>query len=277
MQTLSTKYPLKLRDVLMIPSLEKLILGFLGHEFPWPTQRAVEQFGMACGFSQNAVRTALTRAKQRGDLELIDDEKGIRLAAGPVMMAYTQLFLQEPFAPGSFCLLLFHFTTDQRLQRQQLREILEQFNFKMVTQNAYLRYGAQAQQIAQFLAEQGLEEHVYLFQDLPHLPNRLQQQLNSLYALDEWSQRLPQIEANFKTYLAAPGSLTSRYWRFLWARGAFHAQVLTQAPYLPLEYFPAGQHIRALYQVITSQSQNPEWLEAYPQSFSNPPEPITGV
>ncbi|PKL79696.1 MAG: hypothetical protein CVV27_01450 [Candidatus Melainabacteria bacterium HGW-Melainabacteria-1] len=255
---------MKLRDACLIPVLERIILAHFGAEYPWPEQARIEAFLCAFGYSQGAIRTALSRARAQGELIALDSD-GKRLGAGELMSRYTSLFLSEPFSPGDFSLLLFHFASEQSKQRTRLKDMLAQFNYRMITQNAYLRYGARGEDIQAFLEAQGFAGHIYSFQLLPELPARLVHELPEMYQLLNWAERLKQAKIDFGEYLAQPGTLQERYWRYLFARASFHANLLTAAPYLPDTYFPEVRLTQEIFTGLTSQA--PGFATAYQACF----------
>lgn len=266
MSPFTERYPLKLRYACLQPSLERVLASHHGHEFPWPLQQKAESFLCFCGYSQSSIRTALSRSKSKAELVLsATDSK--RLTAGELLDQYTQLFLSEPFRPGEFTLLLFHFATDQTRERAQLKELLAQFNFRMLTQNAYLNYGARNAEIQAFFEQQGFAEHIYCFQNLPELPERLILELPEIYELPVWSARLAQASKDFEEYLALPGTLQERYWRYIYARASFHTNLLTVAPYLPERYFPEVRLTEAIFTRFNQLQQEPEFIQAYQESF----------
>lgn len=232
-------YPLSLKEALLTPCLEALILDYFGQTVPWPSQAGLETFLGYFDYSLTAFRTALSRAKKQGEIWVAKDAQGIkRVQPGPLMQQYVRYFLAEPFAGSTFSLILFHFSSQQAKERYRLKEMLANLNYVMLTQNAYLRYGNQPQEVDQLLAQQGFTEHVFHFAAIQTLPPRLESLIPELYQTELWAERLRDYQGRFQDYLyAEPLDSEQGYLRYLYTRAAFHKNIMARAPFLPERYF----------------------------------------
>lgn len=220
----------------------------LGQQLPWPALKAVKAYARRCGHSDSAIRTGLSRAHKSQELS-ITAEKPKRVVLGEPLKGFVHYFFNEPFQNTRFSLILTRLSAGQDKERYQINDVLTRLGYVKCLPNAYLRYGGDPAMVTHFLAEQGLTAWILPFHDLPTLPPQLEAELEGLYGLQSWRQRLLEFQLALDTFLAqAPLDTEEGYLNYLFARSSFHKNILTQAPYLPEAYFPEVALIKANYQ-----------------------------
>jgi len=250
-------YPLSLKEALLVPCLEALVLQSFGQDVCWPSQAGLEHFVGCFGHSQAAFRTALSRAKKQAEIIAFKDAEGVkRIEPSAILKTYTRYFLAETFVECTFSLLLFHFSTHENKQRYALKELLANLNYVMLTQNAYLRCGNDPEQIDALLDRHGFTENVYHFSDVKQIPARLEQCIAVLYQTDIWAALLKDYQTQFEAYLQAdPSDTAEAYLRYLYTRAAFHKNIMSRAPSLPIAYFPESQITQSIFDALQKHTQ----------------------
>ncbi len=240
-------YAMNLKDTLLAPAIDACVFQYLGHDVPWPTVKSIKAFALLFGHNAGAVRTALSRARQRQDLI----QNNERAQPGAVIRDYVSYFLKDRLDTRSFSLIVAQFSREENAQRHLLKDRLARLGYVRFAPNTFLRYGGDPTPVNTFLAQQNLQHSVYHFENIERLPPNLEARLPELYQLKDWSERL----ANYRQFLTAylgrePITSEQGYLRYLYIRSAFHKRVMVLAPLLPKRYFAEVELLRDMYQEL---------------------------
>lgn len=242
------KYPMALKDILASPGIESMVLQALGCAVNWPSLKGVKAYAQRFGHSEGAIRTGLSRANKNQTL-VVEGSK--QVALGEELQSFVAYFLEESFARNTFSLLLTQLSAQQATERYQLNDILTRLGYVKILSNAYLRYGADPLALQAVLKDKGLQDFIYTFEVGSTLPANLENQLEQVYALHQWGERLRMFSEDLTTFLGqAAWDTPEGYLNYLFARSSFHKNILTVAPYLPEAYFPEVSILKAHYQSL---------------------------
>jgi DNA-binding transcriptional regulator PaaX len=242
------KYPMALKDILASPGIEAMVLQSLGCKVNWPALKGVKAYAQRFGHSESAIRTGLSRANKNQTL-VVEGSK--QVALGQELQRFVAYFLEESFAENTFSLILTQLSTQQATERYQLNDLLTRLGYVKILANAYLRYGAAPLALEAVLKDKSLQDYIYAFEAGATLPANLETQLEEIYALKQWGERLRTFSEDLKTFLGlANWDTPEGYLNYLFARSSFHKNILTAAPYLPETYFPEVSILKTHYQTL---------------------------
>ncbi|MBF2052657.1 MAG: hypothetical protein IGS03_04230 [Candidatus Sericytochromatia bacterium] len=223
-----------------------MVLQSLGCQVAWPTLKGVKAYAQRFGHSESAIRTGLSRANKAGLLQVQDSRQ---VALGQDLQGFVRYFLKEPFARDTFSLVLTRLSASQATARYHLHDALTRLGYVKMLPNAYLRYGADPLALEAVLQDKSLQQYLYAFETSGPLPRQLEAQLEQIYDLQAWAERLNHFSTDLSLFLAqAPPDSPEGYLNYLFARSSFHKNIMTCAPYLPEAYFAEVRLLKASYQ-----------------------------
>lgn len=241
-------YPLALLDAVFTVCIARQGWLPLDPSLPAPSVKGLKPFTEFCGFSDVALRTALSRERKKADLEFFTDEYGIgRLDMASAGQGITRFYHQGLPCDEGLTIAVFQFETAQNRERYQMKEILKSFSFKMFSQNVYVSRKVPHGEILKLSGDAGAGKHLFLF-DTEKPRGAALERIKQLYDSSGLHTRYENFLGMLKAYLKADGDLNSVFHRALYAAAAHHLNNRVMLPPLPEQDF-AGM---AVYKEIDS-------------------------
>ncbi len=157
------KYPLQLQHILITPMIfRENVLLF--RELPYPTLNGIRDLAEYAGFSYSAVRTALSRVRAKGEIDMFKDEKGkIRYSLTEIQKSVSRVVSNQKDRPEGFILAVFSFRKDDEKERYVARETLRYYGFKRLAQNTYINGLIDTKELTSAIRKYGLDKNLYIF------------------------------------------------------------------------------------------------------------------
>ena len=229
-------YPLTLVEALHTLVIHRNSLLAVDPSLPLPSTKGARPFLDFCGYSDSAIRTALSRARRSGVLLFPVDPDGTERMDMPSGPSEMDRFYREGADRGEgFTLAAFSFETRQHRDRYVLKEILRYFGFVMLTGSTYVSRRIDPEPVRRVAEKEGLAENLFLFStdgwpDLSALA-RIAERFDAL----GWTRRVEAFRAALEGFLAAGEDAVDRA---PYAGAAHHLHVFRGLPPLPETVFP---------------------------------------
>lgn len=236
------KYPLSTNELLHFPlmfpdSLKKYHVP--GIRFA--RMETLYAFGSACGISEGAIRTCISRMKAENIIQTITEAGITRYRTSALQLsAMTNVMDRKKIQHKGFLIAVYSFETREEKKRSQARCLLSYFGFVRFAQNSYITIGIDETELRKSLGEQGLADNVFLF----HVPSIGKAEMEKLVVAWNIPERVAFLDAFYKDVVAFVGEHdgTDRdiFNRLGIAWVSFIIRVQGTEPPLPRELFPEG-------------------------------------
>ena len=244
-------YPLTLLDGVFTVCIARYGWLPFDPELPLPSVKGIKPFIRFCGFSDSALRTALSRERRKDNLAFFTDDDGVQRFDMASFGRGLTRFYQKGLPSGEgLTMAVFQFTTGQNKARYALKDILRGFSFEMLTQNTYISREVPHEEIMIAAEEAGVADNVYLFDtDIP-AGNTLDK-IKDIYSVDSMEQKYLRFKTDLSRYFDTPGDGDSSFCRALYAGAAHHMNNRVLLPPLPESVFSGLRVFLEIDQMIT--------------------------
>ncbi len=156
------KYPISLNDAVFFPMIYKTFINLKDQPLPDTNLNHILKFSNFAGFSEGAVRTALTRLKKKGSI-ISYKENGKILYKMSEMREKVSNYYMGNNKKKEFTIIVYSFKRENKIERYQVRKILKKFGFKMLTQNVYINLKIRKEEFITRIKDAGFENNLYIF------------------------------------------------------------------------------------------------------------------
>ncbi len=194
-------YPLTPKAAIYAPLTFRMGLDFLS-DVPETSLNGIRDLAGFAAIGDGAIRTALSREKAAGLIISEKDSKGVtryRMAQRQFDMGRAAI---ERHNRQGFLLAVFSFTDNAVSERKAVRETLQNYGFRKLSQNTYINGEIETEGLLESMREFGLEESFYLFH-CPEIDNpELIRKILTLFNIKTRAEELRNFHTQMKTFLS---------------------------------------------------------------------------
>lgn len=240
------RYPVPLQELLLAPIVFR-------DDLPGPpsvpevSAKAMADIASFGGYKDGAIRTALSRLRTSGTVEMRVDREGVtRYRLARLGRSIGEAVRGRPARPDGLLLAIFSFSASDGRERKIVRDALRLHGFHKLAQNVYVNGHIDTGGLEALFEREGIAEHVYWFRAGADDP-RLAARLTGLFDLDARARQLARLQGDLERYLGEPKLPPLEAARRLLYAGPVHYRVsYVEEPPLPAALLPAGYPLDAL-------------------------------
>lgn len=239
--TFRERHPVPLSDLLVAPVLVREAFPFL-LGVPAVSAPLLRDLARAAGHTDTAIRTAMSRLRSSGVLEVRADRDGEpRYHRGELTRSLQETVSRQLTRPDGFTLVVFTFATENARERHVVREALRLHGFQRLAQNTYLGGAIDTSSLEETFRREGVEDNVFVFRTEGALPANVRERLGALFDLKHRAKVLRQLGADLKELLDDPRlDDTELGRRLLYAAPVHYRLTFSEEPPLPQSAHPEG-------------------------------------
>jgi DNA-binding transcriptional regulator PaaX len=244
------KHPLSAREAVYTPMILRND-AFNGSSLPFPSLRGIRDFAAYCGISDGAVRTALSRARAEGEIQVFQDASQVtRYCLVESMMNMGRTITDRPNRAEGFILAVFSFKSDQETERGKVRETLKYYGFKKLAQNTYINGRIETSGLKEAMQKFGLKKNLYLF-DCPSVDDaELINKILSVFKIGERRKYLLQFHQELADFLLEKNLDPEEIVHRICYAGPVHWTICNiDEPPFPQKYLPDDYPLRSISQL----------------------------
>lgn len=195
------KYPISLNDAIFFPMIYKTFINLKDETLPDVNLNHIMSFSNFAGFSEGAVRTALTRLKKRGRIISLKKNGKIFYRMSEMSEKISNYYMSGN-NKKEFTIIIFSFKRENKNERYQIRKILKKFGFKMLTQNVYINLKIRKEELVSRIKEAGLENNLYIFDTSETLEPFVAKNILNAWDIDNNLKELNDFYNDFKNFIS---------------------------------------------------------------------------
>ncbi|MGC4118508.1 MAG: FAD-dependent oxidoreductase [Myxococcales bacterium] len=243
------RYPVSLRDALVSPLVFHHNVPQLAAT-PAPGHTFLVDSARFAGHRDGAIRTALSRLRDAGDLERCRDEAGrehYRLNA--FQRVVSAMASQEPGGEG-LVLAITGVDRGEQPNRRYLQQLLQHVGFRSLARNVYVAGAADTAPVEAALGERGLRGQVWLLRCAADDPALLAR-LRAVFDLERRAKALRALTEAYEAFLFEPGLDGTEFARRVVYSGPIqYRELFLGEPPLPGAVLPADYPLQAARAVL---------------------------
>jgi DNA-binding transcriptional regulator PaaX len=257
------KYPVPLIDAIIFPFIYKIWNSQT--KLPDVKLKCILDFCMYAGYNEGAVRTAITRLKQKGILSSITDKQKAEYVLSENNSIRTVQIRDNTIRQG-FILAIFSFSRENEKERYIIRSILSKTGFRKLAQNTYISIRGRKEELLRKIKDKRLEEHLFIFEGEDDLDKNTVQRLLEIWEINKRQKTLYEFLADLREFLK-PGKLSDQevFQMLGYAGTIFSNRIQRTEPPVPEKYLPEDYPIKNIYNFLID--NNRKFFEATKKYF----------
>jgi DNA-binding transcriptional regulator PaaX len=240
------RYPLSLREVITTPMIfRESVPGF--EHLPFPTMDVIRDLAALAGHGGGALRTAMSRARVSGELEVVEEAGARRFRLTPMQQSVSRVVRGWQSRPEGFIVGVFSFHAREEAERRTVRESLMYFGFKRIAQNTYINGMIDTTGLEAELARAGVADRFYLFRCPSIDDEALLARLAEVFDVKGRARALERFRADVEAFLEEPGIDGMELGRRVFYMGPVqHRICFTEEPPIPARILPESYPLAGL-------------------------------
>ena len=257
------KYPVPLIDAIIFPFIYKIWNSQT--KLPDVKLKCILDFCMYAGYNEGAVRTAITRLKQKGIISNIADKQKSGYVLSENHKIRTIQIRDNTIRQG-FTLAIFSFSRENGKERYIIRSILSKTGFKKLAQNTYISLRGRKEELLRKIKNERLEEHLFIFEGEDDLDKNTVQRLLEIWKINERQKTLNVFYSDLLEFIKPNGLSDQELFQMLgYAGTVFSGKFQRTEPPIPEKYLPEDYPIKDIYNFIVE--NNGKFLEVTKRYF----------
>ncbi len=251
MKNLFSKFPCPLKHLLNSPAITREYLHNISRSsISYPSIAGIKKLCLFYGFSDDAIRSHLSRGRRAGDFNIYKKGKRKVFELSKNSLSVSGYY-QNRTTKTQYILILFSFPTEEAKQRYILKEYLKNLYFTMINPSAYIGYGQDKEMISNYLTKEGYSNYVLMFPDITILPEIALKRIKENSNLTMWNNNVELFSSKKDNFLKIhpPGSST-RLFALLGISVSLYSNIIMAAPNLPDNIFKARLLISKIEQEL---------------------------
>ena len=208
------KYPISLNDAILFPLIYKTFFNQKKRNLPDPNQSHMIDFAGFAGFSEGAIRTALTRLKKKGSIISYKKDGKIYYKMSEIRKKVSNYYINTD-KKKEFTIVIFSFNRENSGERYQIRKILKKIGFKMLAQNAYINIRIKKDDLLYKIKGAGFEKNLYIFDSIENLEPFVARNVLKAWKVDEYIKKLNSFYVDFKNFISFMNKNTENIFNLL--------------------------------------------------------------
>lgn len=231
------RYPVPLREALLSPLVFHYGVPLLAAAPP-PGQAILRDTALFAGHRDGAIRTALSRMRDSGELERYQDAAGRECYRLNAMYRVINAVVSNDQRSDGIIVAVTAFHKGEESERKYLRQLLQYTGFKPLVRNVYVNGAVDTAPVEAALKERGLRDRLWLFPSMA-TDDALIKRLRDLFNVDQRVETLQTLCADYQAFLFEPG-IDGREFarRVLYAGPVEYWQLVIAEPPLPKAVLP---------------------------------------
>lgn len=244
------KYPVTLSELLVTPMVFKEHSPVLA-DLPPPRLAHIKDICLFAGFSYGAVRTALSRARKRGEIQEFEDDDDVRrFCLTEYQRDVGAIASEDVSKTDSFSLAVFSFQTHEEAARRSARDLLQYFGFQYFAQNVYISRRINRAPFESALRAKGLENNLFLFDCNDPGSKEFKEKLYTQFEMEKNIKKLNEFKADVSTFVSSTDDDVELARRVVYLGPVHYIVCFRDAPPLPQNYFPIGYPMLEMKQLF---------------------------
>jgi len=244
-----SKYPIGLKDAIRAsivfrqnPVIPKTV--------PFPSLKGIRSFVEYVGYNYGAMRTSISRSHKTGEL-LIDNIDGVKRYKMNERLNYLVNIYQNYKKGDGYTLVIYSSDKKEAKDAYQIRELLEEFGFKKISQGVYINMRMDISKLKNVFVKHKLYSDLLFFDCDENTDHVMRDKLISLWKIDKLVANSLEFEKDLGTFLGINNLEANELFnRLLYASVAFHIYCHSKDPPIPHKYLPKEYALQRIEQYL---------------------------
>jgi len=219
-------------------------------ELPRVCLAGLRGFAEYGGFNYGALRTAVTRLKQSGQIKVVDDNGTTRYEMCDFFNYVTRHYKYYKEEDG-FTVTVISITKGGEKARYHIQEILKTFGFMRMSRNTFISGKLDISGMMAELKKNGLDENLYLFDCNPVTDPDMLERIKELWDLQGWDKKAQEFKKDLEEFYQLEDLDDAEiFHRTFYVGPAFFKYIQRDFPRLNEKYFPGRRIYHEINKII---------------------------